>query len=365
MPPIVKKLGFIKAIHSSTTAPSNTKMLWYDENIGVPATDRLKYFNADTSTWTSIVAGGGGVPAITLNKFAIGDGVGITETTNIETLNDDIYGIRDLLVDRDIYIRSTAFGAALARLSYEGNPTSVHWKIPENQPEDKFLKSGPSGSVEELVWADVDNWSTVDLTLGENRSHDLDIYKLTWMAGAYTAMEYQTGASGVLRLMQDDTSRQMGFKKDGANFEVGVFDSGGNKRGAFLMNETSIGPHRKMLHENRARVEHKYASLIVNGGQPTISLQGAAVNVVVGGDQANLDWGFGTIAHESNTFSKGYIRIDNTGGYALGFVANRWQMSNGVSAPTLGTGVHWLEVVYDPISVRMVILNNIEIATDI
>lgn len=41
-------LGQIAAIHISTTAPSNTKMLWYDDNIGIKI---VKYYDIGTTTW--------------------------------------------------------------------------------------------------------------------------------------------------------------------------------------------------------------------------------------------------------------------------------------------------------------------------
>ena len=43
-------LGQISAIHIGTTAPSNTKMMWYDDNVGQKI---LKYYDIGTTTWKS------------------------------------------------------------------------------------------------------------------------------------------------------------------------------------------------------------------------------------------------------------------------------------------------------------------------
>jgi hypothetical protein len=39
-------LGLVKAIHSGVIAPSNIKMIWYDENIG-----KHKYYDTLSSSW--------------------------------------------------------------------------------------------------------------------------------------------------------------------------------------------------------------------------------------------------------------------------------------------------------------------------
>lgn len=39
-------LGLVKAIHSGVSAPSNIKMIWYDETI-----HKHKYYNTISSTW--------------------------------------------------------------------------------------------------------------------------------------------------------------------------------------------------------------------------------------------------------------------------------------------------------------------------
>jgi hypothetical protein len=45
----VKNLGQVAAMVSSTTEPSNKKVLWYDETvtIGCP----IKYYNLTTNSW--------------------------------------------------------------------------------------------------------------------------------------------------------------------------------------------------------------------------------------------------------------------------------------------------------------------------
>lgn len=47
-----KNLGLVAAIISSTVAPSNKKVLWYDETVtkGCP----IKYYDLTTNTWTSL-----------------------------------------------------------------------------------------------------------------------------------------------------------------------------------------------------------------------------------------------------------------------------------------------------------------------
>lgn len=42
-------LGFIKPIHSGSTPPSNTQMIWYDTN-----TNLHKYYKVATLTWTQL-----------------------------------------------------------------------------------------------------------------------------------------------------------------------------------------------------------------------------------------------------------------------------------------------------------------------
>lgn len=46
--PTTKNLGIVRALHVGLTAPSNTKMMWYDDNPGVKI---LKYYDNVTSTW--------------------------------------------------------------------------------------------------------------------------------------------------------------------------------------------------------------------------------------------------------------------------------------------------------------------------
>lgn len=47
-----KNLGLVQAIHSGTTAPNNTKMLWYDENSSI-----LKIYNNPTTVWERLPFG--------------------------------------------------------------------------------------------------------------------------------------------------------------------------------------------------------------------------------------------------------------------------------------------------------------------
>lgn len=47
-------LGLVKAIHKGLTAPTNTDMLWYDDNLGVK---KHKYYDTVTSTWRLLLSG--------------------------------------------------------------------------------------------------------------------------------------------------------------------------------------------------------------------------------------------------------------------------------------------------------------------
>lgn len=53
MPPITKNLGFIKAIHEGTSAPSNVKMLWYDTSVGI---NFIKYYDTIFSIWKPLAS---------------------------------------------------------------------------------------------------------------------------------------------------------------------------------------------------------------------------------------------------------------------------------------------------------------------
>lgn len=48
----VKNLGFIKAIHSGATPPTNTQMLWYDTSVSLH-----KYYSTVSSTWVALNSG--------------------------------------------------------------------------------------------------------------------------------------------------------------------------------------------------------------------------------------------------------------------------------------------------------------------
>lgn len=57
MPVVSQVFGLVKAIHSGVSAPSNIKMLWYNEN------DNLHYYyNLNSSTWVPLRVDGGSVP---------------------------------------------------------------------------------------------------------------------------------------------------------------------------------------------------------------------------------------------------------------------------------------------------------------
>jgi len=45
----IVKLGLVQALVSSTTAPTNIKCLWYDENVSLH-----KFYNTTSSTWELI-----------------------------------------------------------------------------------------------------------------------------------------------------------------------------------------------------------------------------------------------------------------------------------------------------------------------
>lgn len=59
-----KNLGFARAIVSSTTAPTNTKMIWYDSN---PSQLKHKIYNTQTLQWEPL---GGTGPEITVDDIA-------------------------------------------------------------------------------------------------------------------------------------------------------------------------------------------------------------------------------------------------------------------------------------------------------
>jgi hypothetical protein len=48
----VKNLGLVKAIHTGTTAPDNTAMLWFDTNVGV---NIHKYYNLVSGQWVAFI----------------------------------------------------------------------------------------------------------------------------------------------------------------------------------------------------------------------------------------------------------------------------------------------------------------------
>jgi len=48
---VSKNLGLVRAIHSGLTAPSNIKMLWYNENVNLQY-----YYNTGSSQWEPLVA---------------------------------------------------------------------------------------------------------------------------------------------------------------------------------------------------------------------------------------------------------------------------------------------------------------------
>lgn len=50
-----KNLGLVKAIDVALTAPSNTAMLWYDDNAGIKY---HKYYNTVSSSWVPLASGG-------------------------------------------------------------------------------------------------------------------------------------------------------------------------------------------------------------------------------------------------------------------------------------------------------------------
>jgi len=51
MPPIIKNLGPVAAMIVGTTAPSNKKILWYDDN---PGQKRIKFWNTVTLVWEKL-----------------------------------------------------------------------------------------------------------------------------------------------------------------------------------------------------------------------------------------------------------------------------------------------------------------------
>ena len=51
---VTTNLGLVRAIQSGTTAPSNIKMLWYNENVGE---NRLYYYDTAISTWVPLTTG--------------------------------------------------------------------------------------------------------------------------------------------------------------------------------------------------------------------------------------------------------------------------------------------------------------------
>ena len=61
MPPIIKKLGFVKAIHAGPTPPVNTLMLWYDTTELGPV--KHKYYDTTVGPPAWLPLAGGGVMA--------------------------------------------------------------------------------------------------------------------------------------------------------------------------------------------------------------------------------------------------------------------------------------------------------------
>ena len=45
---VIKNLGLVKLIHVGVSAPSNTQMIWYDDN---PAAKLHKFYNTITGAW--------------------------------------------------------------------------------------------------------------------------------------------------------------------------------------------------------------------------------------------------------------------------------------------------------------------------
>lgn len=48
----VTDLGWVQAVQGGTTPPTNTKMLWYDENPGVSL---MKYYDVGTGSWLTLI----------------------------------------------------------------------------------------------------------------------------------------------------------------------------------------------------------------------------------------------------------------------------------------------------------------------
>lgn len=72
----VKNLGLVKAIHIGTAPPNNTKLLWFDDNIGQKI---HKAYNFDLSTWMPLTANVGGTATF---PFTDETEVDITHTLN-------------------------------------------------------------------------------------------------------------------------------------------------------------------------------------------------------------------------------------------------------------------------------------------
>lgn len=56
-----KNLGQVQALWVSSTAPTNTNMLWFDTNTGIK---KHKYYDTDTSTWETFIINTASLPLI-------------------------------------------------------------------------------------------------------------------------------------------------------------------------------------------------------------------------------------------------------------------------------------------------------------
>jgi len=75
MPPLTSKnLGLVRAIHSGTTAPTNIKMLWYNEN------DYMHYYyDIPSSTWKLLASTGSGGTQTLSQTLALGNTTGAND----------------------------------------------------------------------------------------------------------------------------------------------------------------------------------------------------------------------------------------------------------------------------------------------
>lgn len=79
-------LGLVKAIHIGLTAPTNTSMLWYDDNTGIK---KHKFYNTVTSSWDLL--GSGGDISLGVDQIPYGDSLGvITSSSNFKFSNGGI-----------------------------------------------------------------------------------------------------------------------------------------------------------------------------------------------------------------------------------------------------------------------------------